>query len=138
MVVVSKLNDDRARTAGAQSLAAMTPDLLALGRALSFCRARLGADVTALRISILLCVARNEGLSQRELLDRLDGVSTTALSRNLADLSALNVRKTKGLGLIALKGDPMNLRIKRVFLTAKGRRFVERLSREMATDGAKR
>ncbi len=82
--------------------------------------------MTAQRLMILLCVALNEGLSQRELLQRLELTSITALSRNIADLSALTSRKTPGPGLLELRSDPMNLRIKRVHLTPRGRKFVER------------
>ena len=47
-------------------------DLLELDRALRFARANLSPDVTAQRLSILINVYFNEGLSQRELLRHLD------------------------------------------------------------------
>ena len=92
-----------------------------LGTALNFARRRISPDVTAQRLAILLCVYFNEGLSQRELLEKLEATSVTALSRNLADLSALTTRKSPGPDLLELRSDPMNLRIKRVYLTPKGR-----------------
>ncbi len=100
--------------------------LHALDKALRFARAELNPDVTAQRLLILICVFFNQGLSQRELLSKLDSTSITALSRNLADLSAWTTKKTEGPGLIELRGDPMNLRIKRVYLTRKGEGFVRR------------
>lgn len=100
--------------------------LKTLAQALRFARLNLSPDVTAHRLSILLGVYFNEGLSQRELLDELDATSITALSRNLADLSAITTRKSEGPGLIELRPDPMNLRIKHVHLTRRGRRFVQR------------
>jgi DNA-binding MarR family transcriptional regulator len=100
--------------------------LQALDRALRFARAELTADVTAQRLLILICVYFNQGMSQRELLTKLDSTSITALSRNLADLSDWTTRKKKGPGLIELRADPMNLRIKRVYLTEEGNRFVQR------------
>lgn len=100
--------------------------LVALDRALRFARSELTADVTAQRLLILISVFFNQGLSQRELLTKLDTTSITALSRNLADLSAWTTRKTEGPGLIELRPDPMNLRVKRVFLTDKGKDFVRR------------
>lgn len=99
--------------------------LKALDRALRFARAKLTPDVTAQRLLILICVFFNEGLSQRQLLTQLESTSITALSRNIADLSALTTRKTPGPNLIELRVDPMNLRVKRVFLTSKGRTFVK-------------
>lgn len=108
----------------------LSPDdagrLVALDRALRFARSELTADVTAQRLLILISVFFNQGMSQRELLTKLDTTSITALSRNLADLSAWTTRKTEGPGLIELQPDPMNLRIKRVFLTDKGNEFVRR------------
>ena len=100
--------------------------LHALDRALRFARAELNPDVTAQRLLILICVFFNQVLSQRELLSKLESTSITALSRNLADLSVWTTKKTEGPGLIELRGDPMNLRIKRVYLTRKGEGFVRR------------
>lgn len=96
-----------------------------LERALRFARARLSPDITAQRLLILIAVYFHEGLSQRELLNHLDSTSITALSRNLADLSDLTTKKNLGPGLLTLQVDPLNLRVKRVFLTAKGRRFMK-------------
>jgi DNA-binding MarR family transcriptional regulator len=117
----------RRKNANEESLSpADTGRLVALDRALRFARSELTADVTAQRLLILISVFFNQGLSQRELLTKLDTTSITALSRNLADLSAWTTRKTEGPGLIELRPDPMNLRIKRVFLTEKGNEFVRR------------
>jgi DNA-binding MarR family transcriptional regulator len=95
-------------------------------RALRFARKNLSADVTAQRLLILIAVYAHEGLSQRELMNYLESTSITALSRNLADLSKLTTKKLPGPGLLELRIDPLNLRIKRVFLTRKGRSFMKR------------
>ena len=99
--------------------------LLVLDRALRFARAKLSPDITAQRLLILIAVYFNEGQSQRELLQHLESTSITALSRNIADLSEFTTRKLPGPGLLELRIDPLNLRIKRVFLTPKGRSFVK-------------
>ena len=101
--------------------------LHALDNALRFARSHLSPDVTAQRLLILICVYFNQGLSQRELLTKLESTSITALSRNLADLSSWTTRKKEGPGLIELRPDPMNLRVKRVYLTSAGQAFVKRL-----------
>ena len=101
-------------------------------RGLRFARSKLSGDVTAQRLLILLAVYRHEGLSQRELLQRLELTSITALSRNLADLSSLNSRKKQGPGLLELRLDPRNLRIRRVFLTRKGKTFMRQWLRAIA------
>ena len=100
--------------------------LHALDRALRFARSEISPDITAQRLLILICVYFNQGMSQRELLTKLESTSITALSRNLADLSGWTTRKTEGPGLIELRQDPMNLRVKRVYLTTAGNKFVRR------------
>lgn len=104
----------------------VTTEMQQLEKALRFARSNLSADITAQRLLILIGVYFHQGLSQRELLSFLDSTSVTALSRNIADLSSLTTKKLPGPGLIELRVDPMNLRVKRVFLTAKGRRFMKR------------
>ncbi len=104
--------------------AEQTATLRALDRALRYARSKLSPDITAQRLLILIAVYFHEGLSQRQLLEFLDATSITALSRNLADLSELTTRKTPGPGLLEQRVDPANLRIKRVFLTPKGKRFM--------------
>lgn len=111
--------------------------LQALDWALRYARAKLSPDITAQRLLILICVYFNEGLSQRELLVKLDGTSITALSRNLADLSALTTRKQPGPDLLEQRSDPMNLRLRRVYLTSKGRKFVQQWLKAMSGTGAK-
>jgi DNA-binding MarR family transcriptional regulator len=110
--------------------------LRSLDRALRYARAKLSPDITAQRLLILIAVYFHEGLSQRELLNHLELTSITALSRNLADLSALTTRKLPGPGLLEQRVDPLNLRVKRVFLTAKGKRFMQNWLE--VTGGAKR
>ena len=103
-----------------------------LDKGLRFARARLSADIPAQRLLILIAVYFNQGLSQRELLQHLDSTSITALSRNLADLSALTTKKLPGPGLLELRMDPLNLRVRRVFLTRKGRTFMRQWLRAAA------
>lgn len=98
-----------------------------LDRVLRCARSALGPDVTVQRLLILINVYLHEGISQRELLRRLDATSIPALSRNLADLSARTSKKTPGPGLLELRVDPMNLRRKTIHLTGKGRRVVRKL-----------
>ena len=107
--------------------------LRSLDRALRYARAKLSPDITAQRMLILIAVYFHEGLSQRQLLKFLELTSITALSRNIADLSNLTTKKLPGPGLLELRVDPLSLRIKRVFLTKKGRRFMDKWL-EVASD----
>jgi len=104
----------------------MSKEMQELEKALRFARSNISPDITAQRLLILIGVFFHEGLSQRELLNFLDSTSITALSRNIADLSSFTTKKLPGPGLLELRVDPLNLRVKRVFLTAKGRRFMKR------------
>ena len=104
----------------------MTSEMQQLDQALRFARSNLSADITAQRLLILIGVYFHEGLSQRQLLNFLDSTSITALSRNIADLSSLTTKKLPGPGLLELRVDPLNLRVKKVYLTAKGKRFMKR------------
>lgn len=108
------------------SVASDKRQMAALDRALRFVRSSISPDITAQRLLILIAVYFHEGLSQRELLRHLESTSITALSRNIADLSSLTTKKTKGPALLEQRVDPMNLRVKKVFLTSKGRKFMER------------
>jgi DNA-binding MarR family transcriptional regulator len=111
-------------------------NLVSLHRALTVVRGAVAPDITVQRLMILLAVYANEGLSQRELLETLEGCSITALSRNLADLSRLTSKKRPGPGLVEARPDPMNLRLRRVYMTPKGRRLVNRIDRALGGEGA--
>ena len=123
-----------ARVKGARVKGARTAEddavqaLSQLDRTMRYARSRLGADITIQRLLILLNVYLHEGLSQKELLAQLDATSVTALSRNLADLSAWTTKKQPGPGLIELRVDPLNLRRKTIHLTAKGRRLLRQVA----------
>lgn len=120
---------------GGSGEVSLSPQLTALCRALRRVRARVSPDITAQRLLILLAVRAHEGLSQRELLDKLESTSITALSRNLADLSKLTSRKSEGPGLVELRSDPMNLRVRRVYLTRRGHRLVSDIENILAGEG---
>lgn len=114
------------------TVADMSNELQQLEKALRFARSNLSPDITAQRLLILIGVYFHEGLSQRELKSYLNSTSITALSRNIADLSSFTTKKSPGPGLLELHVDPLNLRVKRVFLTAKGRRFMKRWFKAIA------
>lgn len=101
---------------------------------LRFARDNIAPDVTVQRVLVLLSIARYPGLSQSELGKVLPGISVTALSRNIADLSLRTSQKQPGPGLVELRPDPNSLRRKRVFLTDRGRRFVKRWERSLNAD----
>ena len=86
-------------------------------------------DVTALRVMLLLAVAANPGISQAELRVLFDdGYKAATLSRNIAELSTRTPRRTAGLGWVELRPDEQDLRVKRIFLTRRGRAVTRVLS----------
>lgn len=99
----------------------------ALINCLRAARDAISPDITVQRLLVLLSVADHPGCSQHDLGQRLTGISSTALSRNLADLSALTSRKLPGPNLIRQQPDPTNLRRKQLHLTRKGQRLIGEL-----------
>jgi DNA-binding MarR family transcriptional regulator len=78
-----------------------------------------------------LTIARNPGLSIRELSERL-GIAQSSASRNVAALSAWHSFRKPGHGLVEANEDPRERRRKIVSLTAKGEALLGRLDAEMA------
>lgn len=73
-----------------------------------------------------LTVARHEGLSIRELSERL-GIAQSSASRNVAALSRWHSFGKPGHDLVQAEEDPRERRRKIVTLTPKGRALVEEL-----------
>ncbi|MEQ8964530.1 MAG: winged helix DNA-binding protein [Azospirillaceae bacterium] len=74
-----------------------------------------------------LTLARHEGLSMRELSDRL-GIAQSSASRNVAALSEWQSFRRPGHDLVRAEEDPRERRRKIVRLTAKGRALADRLA----------
>ena len=86
--------------------------------------ARLAAlDLSIARYEVLLAVARDEGLSQRQLADRL-----LVAKSNVTAL----LQRLEALELIAREPDPDDARGHRVYLTPKGRSLLKKGVREQA------
>jgi len=74
-----------------------------------------------------LTLARHEGMSLRELSDRL-GIAQSSASRNVAALSEWQAFRRPGHDLVRAEEDPRERRRKVVRLTAKGRTLADRLA----------
>lgn len=77
----------------------------------------------------LIWVALNPGGTQRELARDL-GVSTSSISRVIAQLSDVGLKYRKGYNLVSLDIDPNDRRIRRLHLTPKGDTFFRRVLSE--------
>ncbi|GGD03612.1 MarR family transcriptional regulator [Pyruvatibacter mobilis] len=87
----------------------------------------LEPDIQAQTIMTFLMAARKEGVGMREMQDHL-GVARSTMSRNVGILSSTGYRKgVPGFGLIEAREDPEDRKAKQVYLTPKGRRFLENL-----------
>ena len=76
-----------------------------------------------------LTLAQNEGMSMRELAERL-GIAQSSASRNVAALSKWHSFGKPGLDLVQAEEDPRERRRKIISLTPKGHELIATL-REM-------
>lgn len=74
-----------------------------------------------------LLVMLYEGRSVGEYA-QIAGQSVSVMSRHILDIGPTTRRREAGLGLVALKPAPNDLRRHEVFLTPKGARFATELS----------
>ncbi len=80
-------------------------------------------DLSIARYEVLLAIARDEGLSQMRLADRL-----LVAKSNVTAL----LQRLEALGLIRRESDPDDARGYRVYLTRKGRAVLKKGVREQA------
>lgn len=92
-----------------------------LDRALGALQNAVHESATALAIRVYLAVAANEGSSVSEVA-RITRLPLSTASRVLLDLGVQNRDKGKGFGLVEVKPDPHDLRVKRYYLTQDGLR----------------
>ena len=75
-------------------------------------------------LAIFISIAKQEGSSSTELMKRLDMPKAT-VSRNLRMLSDVLSPHKPGMKLIKLHHDPDDYRVRRAYLTPKGKAFLE-------------
>lgn len=75
----------------------------------------------------LLRIALNEGVPMAQLQQETK-VSLSATSRNVGILSRVNVKGAKALGFCEAHEDPMDRRRKVVYMTPKGKTFIDKLN----------
>lgn len=94
----------------------------------------LDATLPIQTFAALLAVAIEEGQSINTVGQKV-GISQSAASRNLSSLSDWDWKKKEGLKLVEYRQDPMNLSIKTVYLTAKGRKLLDHIIASMQATG---
>lgn len=98
---------------------------------IEFIRKTIHRDFAMPQLSILLLVAENEGISQPDISKRLD-MPQASVSRNVTKLcKKLVTQRTgtvnRGYELCEISPDPAEPRRLNVFLTNKGKKFIEEL-----------
>lgn len=86
----------------------------------------LGRELTIPALVTFLTVIQNEGISGKEIAD-LQGVPQSTLSAQLRTLSERSRDKKPGLGLVAVREDIYDARMKRYSLTPKGRNVARNI-----------
>ena len=96
------------------------------------CRVIIGtaAQLRVSQIAFLLLIDLRPGITSRQAADYLD-VSESATSRNIDIFSDIPNKANEGrmLGFVTEKKDKDDRRLRRVWLTAKGRTFIETIHR---------
>jgi DNA-binding MarR family transcriptional regulator len=98
--------------------------LRALQNSVRYARAKLGPEIPATTLEVLLIIARNPDISMSEIHSRMDDVSISAISRHVSMLTQWTWDKKQGPGLVDWKEDPYERRRKLCKLTPQGDRFL--------------
>ena len=93
-------------------------------------------QIPASMIEAFLLVALNEGCSLRDVV-KMSGKPQSTMSRHLLDLGERNRKMEPGLGLVAWRIAPDELRRKEYFLTPKGRGLLRRILSEKFVEEGK-
>jgi len=92
----------------------------------------LHPDMTVWQAMVLLTVAATPGIQQRDLYSKLD-MGDSSASRTIALLTDVGARGFAGLDLVTSLTDTADRRMRRLYLTPKGKRKVEELMRILQT-----
>ena len=103
-------------------------DLNSLSLALRLSREAISQQVRASQLEMLLIIADTPGLTQREIADRSD-MTTSTISRAVDVFSDSGRRDGRGgaAGLVEIRLDPADERLKLVYLTEKGQALLYQL-----------
>jgi DNA-binding MarR family transcriptional regulator len=73
-----------------------------------------------------LVISIQEGQTINQVGDKI-GLTQSSASRNVSALSDWDWRKKEGLKLVEYRQDPMNLSVKNIYLTGKGKQLMTHL-----------
>lgn len=89
---------------------------------------RLDPEMPTQTASSLLFIALQDGIPVTDLGPKL-GLSSATASRNVANLTKVNVKREKGPDLVFTEEDDSDRRIRRCHLSPRGLVFLEKLSK---------
>ncbi len=93
---------------------------------------KLAPDLPAQTLTVFFLIAGTPGIRMKEI-EKLTGLSSSAISRNVLALSERSWRKEAngefgpGLDLVVTASDPFDPRAKVAILTPRGRKMYERV-----------
>ncbi|WP_445392401.1 hypothetical protein ACUDTL_16955 [Stenotrophomonas pavanii] len=107
-----------------------------LTTALSAFREEIDEDITATRILTLLAVVDEPGIQQVDLEKVVGGLSPSAVSRNVLDLSQIKRNREPGPDFLEQRSDPAYRKRNLIYPTAKALHWLsalaDRVGRKMA------
>lgn len=88
------------------------------------------SDLTVQQLRYFFFVAEHPGLTVAEIYRAL-GSNTSIASRTFAILSDIGSPSAGGLGFVELRPDERDRRLRRLYLSPKGVRFLEELRKDL-------
>lgn len=88
------------------------------------------ADLTVQQLRYLFFVAEHPGLTVAEVYRALAS-NTSIASRTFAILSDIGTPSVEGLDLVEMRPDERDRRLRRLYLSPKGVRFLEELCKDL-------
>lgn len=94
------------------------------------CRHELNPDMTLSQLLVLLLVAKDGSIDQKDIYDPRSGhdIGQSSTSRAVSALSKVNRQHKPGLNVLAQYEDPLERRRKMAQLTANGEKFASRIT----------
>lgn len=106
-----------------------TSELRKIQRFLNAARDHIDTDMTVQKLQVLIEVALSEPLDQGTLVQKVNQ-TRSAVSKNVANWSALTYKKDKGPGFIRSDLDPMNLKTRILTITDRGKAALAKALKE--------
>lgn len=109
--------------------------LTAFLRTLSIFKEEVNLDINITQVEIYLCLLAGDGLSIKQITEKY-GVKIPSASRTVRALTDFKRPGVPGYGLIELRNDPQDFRVKRLYLSKKGLALRDKLAENRASAGA--